>query len=97
MVDSILQLSSSVLHDVIVKLVIVIKIEIKFVFSLWQRPIYGFSFSKASQACRRAPFDIDNQCSGKMLPSRDVTCFFDCRLLTHMGPSSGRLFEIVTE
>ena len=96
MVDSILQLSSSVLHDVI-KLVIVIKIEIKIRLFFVAASIYGFSFSKASQACRCAPFDIDNQCSGKMLPSRDVTCFFDYRLLTHMCPSSGRLFEIVTE
>ena len=95
MVDSILQPSSCVLHDVI-KLVTIIKIEIKFVFSLWKRPFMAFLFSKASQACRCALVDI-NQCSGKMLPSRDVTCFFDCRLLTHMCPSSGRLFEIVTE
>ena len=45
MVDSILQLSSSVLRDVI-KLVIVIKIEMKFVFSLWQRPFMAFLFQK---------------------------------------------------
>ena len=57
----------------------------------------GFSISQASQACRCELFDIDNQCSGKMLPSRDVSCFFDYRLLTHVCPASGRLFEIVTE
>ena len=90
------QLSSSVLHDVI-KLVIIIKIVIKFVFSLWQRPTMAFLFPKLLRLVAAHFFDIDNQCSGKMLSSRDVTCFFDYRLLKQMCPSSGRLFEIVTK